>query len=151
MEILIIIHVLSVVLWIGGVGFVTMVTFPALQAMEDSMEKVRFFMGVERRFSRLARAYVIIVGITGVLLFFHRGGFGGIISPWIAIVLGFKVLIWLLFAILLFGAEKHLMKILVSSRTAQDSAFRRMVIFHWVMLIMSILAIACGISLTLRI
>src|SRR3972149_9509762 len=133
MDILLIIHVLSVVLWIGGVGFATMVVFPTIHSIEDSMTKVSVFLGIERRFSRFAKGYVIITGLTGIMLFLRRGGFEGF-SGTPALMLGFKVLVWLTFLILLFGAEKHLMKMLVSQQTAPEKAFRRMNIFHWFML-----------------
>lgn len=149
MDVFIMIHVMGVVLWIGGVGFATIVIFPTLRGIEDSMEKVRFFLGVERRFSKLAKAYVIVVGITGIYLFFQRGGFGGLNTE-MAIILAFKVFVWLLFAVLLFGAEKRLMNILISSQTAQEKAFQRLSLFHWVMLILSLLAIAGGIWITLN-
>jgi uncharacterized membrane protein len=147
-SIVIVLHVVAVVLWIGGVGFVTMVLFPALQVMEDSMEKVRFFLRAEKRFSTLAKAYIVLVGITGALLFINRGGFGSLTTGE-AYLLGFKVFVWLLFAILLFGAERRLMKVLISAQTAPDVAFRRLSLFHWVMLILSLIAITFGIAITL--
>lgn len=146
MDVLLIIHLLSVVLWIGGVGFATVVVFPAIQRIENPIAKVQVFLGVEQRFSRLAKIYVIITGITGLMLFLRRGGleaFTGIYH----LMLAFKVIIWLTFFILLFGAEKHLMKILVSQQTAPEKAFRRLSIFHWFMLILSGMAIAFGVTL----
>ncbi len=147
-SIVIVLHVVAVVLWIGGVGFVTMVLFPALQVMEDSMEKVKFFLRFEKRFSIFAKIYIVLVGITGVFLFINRGGFGGLTTGEVNL-LGFKVFIWLLFAILLFGAERRLMKVLISSQTAPDVAFRRLSLFHWVMLILTLIAIAFGVAITL--
>ncbi|MEW6409968.1 MAG: hypothetical protein AB1488_07630 [Nitrospirota bacterium] len=146
MDILLIIHLLSVVLWIGGVGFATMVVFPAIQRIENPIAKVQVFLGVEQRFSKLAKIYVIIAGITGLMLFFRRGGLETFVGIY-HLMLAFKVIVWLTFFILLFGAEKHLMKILVSQQTAPEKAFRRLSIFHWFMLILSGVAIAFGVTL----
>ena len=63
------------------------------------------------------------------------------------LMLDFKILVWLAFFILLFGAEKHIMKALVSENTDTPKAFRRMNIFHWFMLTLSGIAIIFGIEL----
>lgn len=56
---LIAIHVVTVVLWIGGVAFVTIIIFPMLLRMEDSFEKVMLFQRVENKFAKQARIYSI--------------------------------------------------------------------------------------------
>jgi uncharacterized membrane protein len=45
-----IIHVISIVIWIGGVAFVTIITFPMIQRADNSLEQVLMFQGVEHRF-----------------------------------------------------------------------------------------------------
>ncbi len=146
MEWLVYLHVLSVVIWIGGVAFVTAIVFPVLMRMEDSMAKVSFFIGFEKRFQLLAKVLVIIVGATGVILFFHRGGFGGLSSEE-AMLLGYKFFVWLFYFVLLFGAETRLMSTLVSPKTPPEKAFKRLSLFHWVVLILSLLAILAGIRI----
>jgi len=146
MDIILVLHVLGVVFWIGGVGFATMIIFPTIQSMDGSIEKARLFLGVEKRFSRLAKGYVVAVGITGLMLFLRRGGLEDFGSLSI-LMLGFKIFVWLVFFILLFGAEKHIMKALVSEHTDIKKAFRRMNIFHWFMLTLSGIAIIFGIEL----
>ncbi len=46
---LIAVHVLGVVIWIGGVAFVTIIVFPMILRLEGSLEKVIFFQGIEHR------------------------------------------------------------------------------------------------------
>ena len=48
-------HVLAVVLWIGGVAFVTTVLLPAVRNTQAPADQVVFFENVERRFSGQAR------------------------------------------------------------------------------------------------
>ena len=146
MDWLIYLHVLSIVVWIGGVAFVTAIVFPALAGMEDSMAKVSFFMGFEKRFQFLAKVCVILAGGSGILLFWQRGAFSGLTTDE-AFLLGSKFLVWLTFLVLLFGAEKRLMGVLVSEKTSPEKAFRRLAIFHWVVLILSLIAIVAGIRL----
>ena len=72
LPLLIAVHVIRVVLWIGGVAFVTVVVFPMIMRMENSLE-VLFFQGVEHRFAKIAKTSVVVVGVTGVLLpAYHR-------------------------------------------------------------------------------
>ncbi|NIO03877.1 MAG: hypothetical protein GTN74_04490 [Proteobacteria bacterium] len=146
MDWLVYFHVLSIVVWIGGVAFVTAIVFPTLGSMEDSMAKVNFFMGFERRFQFLAKICVVIAGASGVLLFWQRGAFAALTSDE-AFLLGYKFVIWLTFVVLLFGAEQRFMKILISEKTAPEKALRRLSIFHWVVLILSLIAIVFGIRL----
>jgi uncharacterized membrane protein len=44
-------HVFGVVLWIGGVAFVTTVLLPAVRRLKAPAERVAFFEAVERRFA----------------------------------------------------------------------------------------------------
>ncbi|MBM4349270.1 MAG: hypothetical protein FJ106_05200 [Deltaproteobacteria bacterium] len=146
MEWLVYLHVLSVVIWIGGVAFVTAIVFPVLARMEDSMAKVSFFIGFEKRFQLLAKFLVVLVGFTGIILFFHRGGFMGLAGEEM-MLLGYKFFIWLFYFVLLFGAEKRLMSTLVSPTTPVEKAFKRLTLFHWSVLTLSLLAIIAGIRL----
>lgn len=50
------IHVLAVVLWIGGVAMVTTVLLPVVRRFKSSNERIAFFATIERRFSWQARA-----------------------------------------------------------------------------------------------
>ena len=59
------IHVLGVVIWIGGVGFVTAVLLPALRSVEDPMQRAELFEKLEGRFSWIARGAVLLVGASG--------------------------------------------------------------------------------------
>jgi len=139
-------HVLSVVIWIGGVAFVTAIVLPVLTRMEDSMAKVSFFVAFEKRFQFLAKIFVILAGASGILMFWNRGAFASLTGEEAAL-LGYKFLVWLTFAILLFGGEKRLMGALVSQKMTPEKAFRRLSLFHWFVLILSLMAIVAGIRL----
>ena len=58
-------HVLGVVLWIGGVAFVTTVLLPAVRRLKAPEERVEFFETLERRFAWQARGTTLLVGATG--------------------------------------------------------------------------------------
>ncbi|MEF9475719.1 MAG: hypothetical protein L0958_03315 [Candidatus Mariimomonas ferrooxydans] len=135
-----IIHVLSVVIWIGGVAFVTLIIFPMIQRTNNSLEQVLMFQGVEHRFSRIAKVLVILAGLSGFYLIYEKGISFGI---WIMII------IWTIYASLLFFLEKRLFKRLFSQtpekQISTEKIFFRLQVFHWVILILSFSAIAAGI------
>ena len=134
-----IIHVLSVVVWIGGVAFVTLVTFPMILREEKSLEQVMMFQGVEHRFAKIAKLMVILAGLSGLYLLFEKGLSPGV---WIMIV------VWTFYAALLFGLEKMIFKKIFSRPTDKldtRKVFNILQGFHWVVLTLSALAIAAGI------
>jgi putative copper export protein len=134
-----IIHVLSIVVWIGGVAFVTMITFPMILRVDKSLEQVMMFQGVEHRFGKIAKVMVILAGLSGLYLIFEKGMSKGV---WIMIVL------WTVYASLLFGLEKMIFKKLFSKPGEQadmKKVFNFLQGFHWVVLALSLFAIAAGI------
>jgi uncharacterized membrane protein len=58
-------HVLGVVIWIGGVAMVTTVALPAVRRGDIGADRLRAFQAIEHRFVWQARMAVIIVGLTG--------------------------------------------------------------------------------------
>lgn len=142
---LIAMHVLGVVVWIGGVAFVTMIVFPMLMRMEGSMEKMILFQGVEHRFAKIAKISVAVVGITGVWMLqitgewktlFSAGGIGPTLM----------VIVWTFYVLVLLF-EARLFKVLFSGEAQQDTSgvFFRLAVFHWVVLGLSLLAIGVGV------
>ena len=82
-------HVLAIVIWIGGVAMVTMVVLPALRRGDLGANRLQVFEAIERRFAWHARAATIIVGLTGFYMTddwicgagFARPSSGGC-TPW---------------------------------------------------------------------
>lgn len=133
------IHVMSIVIWIGGVAFVTLVTFPTILRMEKSLEMVMVFQGVEHRFGKIAKVMVILAGLSGLYLLSVKGFSAGV---WIMIVL------WVVYASLLFGLEKMIFKKLFGRSDQQadmKTVFNMLQVFHWVVLALSLSAIAAGV------
>jgi putative copper export protein len=135
-----IIHVLSVVIWIGGVAFVTIIMFPMIQRAQSSLEQVLMFQGVEHRFSRIAKVMVILTGLSGLFLIKEKGLSSGVLI---------MIFVWTIYASLLFFLEKPLFKRLFAKPSGEQlktgQIFFRLQIFHWFVLTLSFLAIAAGI------
>ena len=58
-------HVLAVVIWIGGVAVITTVVLPAVRRGELGNDRRRAFEAIERRFVWHARLMVLLAGATG--------------------------------------------------------------------------------------
>jgi uncharacterized membrane protein len=134
-----VIHVLSIVVWIGGVAFVTMVTFPMILRVDKSLEQVLMFQGVEHRFSKTAKVMVILAGLSGLYLIYEKGlSFGVYVM----------IFVWAFYASLLFGLEGLIFKKLFgkpSDEMDTKKVFNILQVFHWFVLALSFLAIAAGI------
>ncbi len=146
MDIVLIVHVLAAVLWIGGMGFATTMIFPTIQGIEGPTLRVQTFLSVTQRFSILAIGCLVVIGFTGIMLFIRKGGSDGFNGN-LALILEFKIFIWLLFLILFIFAERHLIKIVASHQVLPENVFWVMSIFHWSVLSLSGLAIAFSIKL----
>ncbi len=139
------IHVLGVVIWIGGVAFVTMVVFPMIMRMEGSIEKMIFFQGVEHRFAKIAKISVGVVGVTGAWLLSLTGEWEMLFSaPGIGPTL--MVIVWTLYVLVLLF-ESRLFKLIFRGEAQQDTSkvFVRLSAFHWVVLGLSLLAVSVGV------
>lgn len=142
---LIAVHVLAVVIWIGGVAFVTMVVFPMIMRMESSIEKVLFFQGVEHRFANIAKLCVFIVGLTGIGLLQITGEWN-VLFKVTGIGPTLMLIVWIFYVLILLF-EGKLFKIIFRGDAQQDTArvFFRLSVFHWFVLGMSLLAIGIGV------
>ena len=135
-------HVLGVVLWIGGVGFVTTVLLPSVRRMKDPAERVAFFEAVEGRFAWQARATTLLVGGSGLYLvhawdLWHR--FAMAEYWWMHAM----VLVWAIFSLMLFVAEPLFLHRWFLSRAAEKPAetFRLIQTLHWVLLTISLVTV----------
>ena len=97
-------HVLAVVVWIGGVSMVTAVLLPAIRRGELGADRLAGFQAIERRFVWHARAAVLLAGITGVYMVFRLDLWRAFREPhswWLHAML----VVWTLFAAALFAVE----------------------------------------------
>lgn len=138
-------HVVTIVLWIGGVAFVTIIIFPMLLRMEDSLEKVLLFQRVENKFARQARSYAWMAGITGGILLYLTGQYS-ILFTLNGLGVTIMLLVWLIYTFIL-TFEKRIFKVLFSQPEKLDTSkvFRRLNLFHWFIMGLSLLAVFVGV------
>ncbi len=97
-------HVLGVVIWIGGVFMATTVVLPAVRRGALGPDKLAAFHAVESRFVWIARAAVLVVGITGFYMVEKLG-----MWPRFVLVeywwMHAMIAVWAIFMLLLFVGE----------------------------------------------
>jgi len=139
------VHVLAVLLWIGGVGFVTMSLLPAIGRSTSPERRLEEFHRFEGQFAPQARLWVLAAGISGGWLVWRAGLWDRFADPhawWMHAM----VALWLLFAAMLFVVEPlHLHRRMASSADpARD--FARLQRLHRAALVLSLLTVAGAVA-----
>jgi uncharacterized membrane protein len=142
LDLAIAIHVLAVVLWIGGVAMVTTVILPAVRGFKSAPERLAFFDAIERRFAWQARATTVLAGASGFYMVHRLQLWPQFLDPaywW----LDAMVVIWLLFTVMLFIAEPLFWHrwLAARARRAPDHTFTLVQWLHWVLLTLSLITI----------
>jgi uncharacterized membrane protein len=135
-------HVLAIVIWIGGVAMATTVALPAARRGDLGADRLRAFQAIEDRFVWQARTAVVIVGLTGFYMSARLDLWERFISAqfwWMHAMVG----VWLLFAFVLFVAEplilhRHFKK---WATAAPEAAFAWLHRAHLVLLGLSLVTI----------
>jgi uncharacterized membrane protein len=137
-----VLHVIAVVIWIGGVCMATTVVLPAVRRGDFGTDRLQAFQAVERRFIWQARTAVIIVGLSGLYMIdrldlWYR--FESATYWWMHAM----VCVWLLFAFILFVAEPLILHRHFRPWAAKqpDVAFAWLHRVHWVLLGLSVVTI----------
>ena len=146
LTIALVLHVLAVVVWIGGVAMVTTVILPVARKLKRPEEQIAFFTSIERRFVWFARGAVLIVGLSGFDMV-QRLRLWSVLNSLRYWWLCAMVLVWLLFALILFVAEP-LLKTRIEKRmmAVPERSLARLRLVHWILLLLSALAIAGGVA-----
>ncbi len=137
-----VIHIIAVVMWIGGVAFVTTVLIPALKRMESEDKKLELFELLEGRFAFQAKILTILTAISGFYMTDFLSGWSRYLdaSFWWMHLMTF---IWIIFSIVLFVLEPLVLHRWFHEQAEKSSerAFRVLHIMHIVLLTLSLIAV----------
>ena len=103
-------HVLVVVIWIGGVSMATTVVLPSVRRGGLGPDRLRAFRAIEHRFAWQARTAIIVVGLTGFYMTWRLDlwdRFRTAAFWWMHAM----VCLWLLFAFVLFVVIRSINKL----------------------------------------
>lgn len=81
------IHLLAVIAWIGGLLFFTLVLRPVLRALPDASQPAETLRRVGRRFRTVAWISLVTLILTGAGNILHEGGSARIATAWGAVLM----------------------------------------------------------------
>ncbi len=139
-------HVFAIVIWVGGVAFVTSVATPAIRAMHAPTERLSAFRQFESRFVWQARLWVLLAGASGLWMIARANlwaRFTDVQFWWMHAMAA----LWGVFMLMLFAVDPLFLhkRLLTSKAPAKD--FDRLEKMHRVLLTLlafTILASALG-------
>ncbi len=140
-------HVLAVVLWIGGVSMVTTVLLPAIRQMHQPAQRFPVFHALEQRFARQARWTTMLAGASGFYMIWRLDAWSRFRSAgfwWMHAM----VLTWLVFTLMLFVIEPLFLERLLAKWAASspEAMFRFLEWLHRGLLVLSLLTIAGAVA-----
>ncbi len=135
-------HIIGVVLWIGGVAFVTTVLIPALRRMPDQDKRYDLFETLEGRFSFQAKITTVITGLSGLYMLYYLDAWSRYLNLsfwWVHLM----TLIWLIFTVVLFILEPLFLHKWFHDHAEMDSerTFRVLHTMHKVLLALSLISV----------
>ena len=140
-------HVVCVVIWIGGLSMVTTVALPAVRRGALGPDRMQAFAAIERRFAWQARAAVLLAGISGFYMSWRLDlwdRFRSVEFWWMHIM----VCLWLLFSLMLFVGEPLIARRQRRRNEPQhpERALMWLQRGHWLLLALSIVTVVGAVA-----
>ncbi|MBF0435874.1 MAG: hypothetical protein HQL77_10950 [Magnetococcales bacterium] len=142
-----VVHIVCVVLWIGGVSMVTTVMIPVFKNMPRDVDGLKTFHAIEKRFAAQARVTTLLTAMSGVIMLEMTHSWSRFLDPGNWWLYG-MVTIWVLFSIMLFIIEPFVLPRVVAklSPSSTRNIFPAMLLLHIVLLAGSLITIAGAVS-----
>ena len=133
-------HVFAVLMWIGGVAFVTAVLMPSIRRSVPPEQRLEAFHRFEGRFARQAAVWVLLAGASGFWMTWRADLWSRFADPqywWMHAM----VAVWLVFAAMLFVIEPLFLHRRMERSADPARDFARMERMHWVLLVASLVTV----------
>lgn len=142
-----VIHIIAVILWIGGVAMVTTVIIPAVKKLKSKEEQIKTFEQIEGRFALQAKITTLLTGLTGFYMIYVLDAWDRYFELkfwWIHAM----TLVWVLFTLVLYVLEPFVLHRLFKKYAEKNPAktFGFMQRVHWILLILSLIATAGAVA-----
>ena len=142
-----VIHVIAVVLWIGGVAMVTTVIIPAVKKLKSKEDQIKTFEQIEGRFALQSKITTLLTGLSGFYMLY-------VLDAWERYLdyrfwwLHAMTLVWILFTIILYVLEPLFLHKLFKEYAAKNPSktFSIMHKAHWFLLILSLVTTAGAVA-----
>jgi uncharacterized membrane protein len=138
-----VLHVLAVILWIGGVAMVTTVIIPAVKKIASKEDRIKTFEQIEGRFAIQAKITTLITGITGFYMLYELDAWDRYLDIRYWWVHGMTIM-WFIFTLVLYVLEPLLLHKLFKKKADKnlEKTFAIMHRAHWVLLLLSLITTA---------
>ena len=142
-----VLHVIAVILWIGGVAMVTTVIIPAVKRLKSKEDQIKTFEQIEGRFAWQAKITTLVTGITGFYMLYVLDGWDRYLDYrywWIHAM----TLVWVLFSLILYVLEPLVLHKLFRRYAERNpgKTFSFMHRMHWVLLLLSLITTAGAVA-----
>jgi len=142
-----IIHVIAVILWIGGVAMVTTVLIPAIKKMKSKDEQINTFESIEGKFAFQAKITTLLTGLSGFYMIYELNAWNRYFDYrfwWIHAM----TLVWIIFSLILYVLEPLFLHKLFKKYATRnpERTFGIMHRLHWVLLIISLITTAGAVA-----
>ncbi|WP_370424757.1 hypothetical protein [Tenacibaculum dicentrarchi] len=142
-----VIHVICVILWIGGVSMVATVIIPAVKGMKSKEDQIKTFEQIEGRFAIQAKITTVLTGLSGFYMLYVLDGWDRYFDYqywWIHAM----TLVWILFTLVLYVLEPFILhklfKKYAEEKPSKTFSFIHKV--HWFLLILSLITTAGAVA-----
>lgn len=140
------VHVLAIVVWIGGVWLITTLLLPAMR-QHPPEQWLRDFEAIEQRFAPQARIALIIALLSGLYMIDEYDLWDRFAHPqfwWMHVM----VAVWALYALMLFVLEPLVLRRVLHRRAiaAPAATLSLMLWFHRVVLFLALAAIFAAVG-----
>ena len=133
-------HVLAVLMWIGGMAFVTTVLLPSVRRSVPPEERLAAFHRFEGRFAPQAAFWVLLAGASGFWMTYRADLWSRFADPeywWMHAM----VAVWLVFTTMLFVIEPLFLHKRMEASPDPARDFARMERLHWMALAVSLVTL----------
>jgi uncharacterized membrane protein len=137
------IHILGIVLWIGGVAFVTTVLIPSIRRNTSHEDRLALFESLEGKFAFQAKIMTLMTGLSGVYMLEVMNAWPRYLSLnfwWLHLM----TFVWVIFTVVLFVLEPAVLHKWFHRQAVvnSDKAFAGLQAMHIILLFLSLVAIA---------
>ncbi|MDO7136506.1 hypothetical protein [Algibacter lectus] len=142
-----VIHVIAVILWIGGVSMVTTVIIPAVKKLKSKEDQIKTFEALEGKFAIQAKVTTLLTGLSGFYMLYVFDAWDRYFDYrfwWIHAM----TLVWVLFILILYVLEPLILHKFFEKYVEENPSKTFSILHkaHWFLLILSLITTAGAVA-----
>ena len=142
-----VIHVIAVILWIGGVSMVTTVIIPAVKKLKSKEDQIKTFEALEGKFAIQAKVTTLLTGLSGFYMLYVLDAWDRYFDNrfWLIHAM---TLVWVLFTLILYVLEPLVLHKLFKKYVEENPSKTFSILHkaHWFLLILSLITTAGAVA-----